>query len=369
MMKKLIGATAVFLTASMLHAERQPELSIQYDDWDTVLKATVLDTGTSQRTIGKRTRTQPGTRLTKTNNKMTRNEANRVFYHAMGDKNRADVRAIVDSLAAVPNQVPLNLFPADEQLAYWLNLHNAAVYSMLADIYPETNLKSFHRKNWGRKWIKVGKDFLSVAEIESKIMTRWQDPLVFYGFYQGHIGSPNLRREAYSGANVWQQLRANAREFIRSLRGLQVRHGKLHVSSMYEQYQPLFGDMGVKLRTHLAEYAGLELSSHIHAIEKVKPSISDWNIADLHNGHLGLTSSANSNSAGLVDALHQGDASSAQIAFIDDRLAGSQSRFPAHVVQFLHRLVKDERHLRTPNISIEEVDADNQATDDEKVPD
>ncbi len=367
-MKNLIGVVAVLLISTVAQAEKQPDLAIQYGDWDAVLKATVLDTGVSKRTVGKRTRTQPGTRLTKTNNKMTRNEANRVFYHALGDGNRAEIRAIVDSLAAIPDQVPLNLFPDNEQLAYWLNLHNAAVYSMLADVYPETNLKSFHRKNWDRRWIKVGEKLLSVADIENTIMTRWHDPLVFYGFYQGHIGSPNLRREAYSGGKVWQQLRANAREFIRSLRGLQVRNGKLHVSSMYAKYQPLFGDVGVKLRTHLAEYAGMELTPHIHAIEKVKPSISDWNIADLHNGHLGLTSSANTNSAGLVDGLRRGRFPSDQIAFLDDRLAGSQSRFPAHVVQFLHRLVKDERHLRTPNVSVEEADTDSTKAGDDNTP-
>jgi len=368
MMKKLIGAAAVLLASTMVQAERQPELSIQYGDWDAVLKATVLDTGISTRSVGKRTRTQPGTRVTKTNDKMTRNEANRVFYHALGDGNKAQIRSLVDSLASVPTEAPLDLFPADEQLAYWLNLHNAAVYSMLADAYPETNLKSFHRKNWDRKWLNVGGDLLSVADIERNIMARWQNPLVFYGFYQGHIGSPNLRREAYTGGKVWQQLRSNAREFVRSLRGLQVRHGKLHVSSMYEEYEVLFGDVGIKLRTHLAEYAGMDLTPHIHAIEKVKPSISDWNIADLHNGHLGLTSSANTNAAGFINAIAAGTDPN-RVAYLQDRIAGGKNRFPAHVVQFLHRLVKDERHLRTPEVSVEEVDAGDRITSSEDTPD
>lgn len=353
--KTIIRSLITALLVSTQALATDENLSIQYNDWDAVLKATVLDTGRSTRAVGKRDRSQPGTRLTKTNPRMTRNEGNRVFYHALGDDNRTYIRQLVTELAAIPTVAPIEDFPANEQLAYWLNLRNAAVYSMIADIYPETRLESFHEENWGRKWIKMGQQQLSVADIETYVMSKWDDPLVFYGFYQGHIGGPNLRRNAFTGNNVWSELKANAREFVRSLRGVQFRYGKLYVSKHYEDYQPVFTDLGVKLRTHLAEHAGPEMTQRIHSTEDVKADIEDWYIADLHNGHLGLTSSANTNTAGFVDALHRGGISSTQIAYLDDRMTVSVARFPPHVVQLLQRMVEDGRHLRTPNVSVEQI--------------
>jgi len=350
-----ILTTVIVLAAGPTLAEEK--LSINYADWDAVLKQTVMDTGKSDRKPAARIKTAPASRLTKTNPNPTRLEANRVFFHALGKDNKAYVTAIVDSLSTLPDDTPLAEFPQNEQLAYWLNLHNATAFSLIANDYPQSNLKKFHEKNWHRKVLTVAGKRLSLSDIETYIVNRWQDPRVLYGFYQGTIGGPNLRREAYTAQNVWANLEDNAREFVNSLRGIQLWDEGARVSTLYTNYASLFPDFDRNLKAHLMRYTDVRMTSLIANLSTFEPDISDWYIADLYNGHLGLTTSANTNPARIVLATASNPNASPQDIAAIIRKTSSSGKYPRHVQEFLTEIVERKRHLREAEVGIEELDS------------
>ena len=81
--------------------------------------------------------------------------------------------------------------------------------------YPRQNLKRLFRgKNsmFEKKLLTVAGVPLSLNDIQFTILKQNYDsnPLVIYGLYQGIIGGPNIRKTAYTGANVWRALENNA---------------------------------------------------------------------------------------------------------------------------------------------------------------
>jgi hypothetical protein len=86
-------------------------------------------------------------------------------------------------------------------------------------------------------------------------------------FYQGNIGSPNIRPEAYKGNKVYHQLVENAEEFVNSNRGTSIkRKNHLYVSKYYQQTKSLFKNFEGDLQEHLEKYAIPPMSSSIMSV-------------------------------------------------------------------------------------------------------
>jgi hypothetical protein len=299
----LVGLTAALLaTTSTLAAtpaqdfqrfERFDDSSrrhIDYSIWTDLLHDMVLNVPIMDREP-ERTRTiNTGTRTSTANESRYRYEANRVAYHLMSDEYRDAVSAYRADLEALPSQVDLSTFSSNEQLAYWLNLHNVAVIEQVMLNYPFTrvNRQNAHGTNenmFEAKILTVAGVPLSLNDIRLRIVYQnWNDPLVMYGFFNGAIGGPEISRDAYDGDTVWAQLDRNAREFVNSLRGVEVSRSELRVSHLYAEAAHFFPDFDTDLRRHLSRFATEETAEQLVPGRRVRANIEDWHIADLING-------------------------------------------------------------------------------------
>ncbi len=108
----------------------------------------------------------------------------------------------------------------DEQLAYWLNLHNLLVVAAISTDTKSTDLKKLRGTGsvpgdlWTTPRITKDGQSLSIAGIESLILARWSEPEVIFGLYQGIKGGPRLHETAYRGASVRSDLRSAARLYV-----------------------------------------------------------------------------------------------------------------------------------------------------------
>ena len=83
---------------------------------------------------------------------------------------------------------------------------------------------------------------LSLDDIEHGILRPiFRDPRVHYAVNCASIGCPNLRLDAFTGANLDKELDAGARDYINSPRGLAFPGGKTTASSIYKWFQEDFG--------------------------------------------------------------------------------------------------------------------------------
>lgn len=215
----------------------------------------------------------------------------------MSDEYQDAITTYREELESLPDQIDFSRLSSNEQLAYWLNLHNVAVIEQIMLNYPLTrvnrqNAYGTNENLFEAKILTVAGVPLSLNDIRLRIVyQQWDDPRVIYGFFNGAIGGPEIARNAFDGGTVWTQLDRNADEFINSLRGVEVAQRELRVSHLYREAERFFPDFETDLRAHLARFANAETATQLAPGRPVRATVEDWHIADLINGSRRCTGS------------------------------------------------------------------------------
>lgn len=262
---------------------------IDYSVWGFALNKIVVGLGPSLRQGASRPAGFTGTRINRGHNSRLRLEGSRVAYSFFTPQVTASLTEYREDLERVGTQLDIASLSRNEQLAFWLNLHNVAVIEQIARNYPKIIPSSIEIN--GVKldeacFIEVAGVKLSPKDIRTGIVyPNWSDPRVIYGFFRGDIGSPRLQPEEFNARNLDFLLGDNAAEFVNSLRGVERRGDILHVSKIYEEAVPFyFGDFQTDLPKHLATYADVDVVEDIAKSETVRATIYEEDIADLARG-------------------------------------------------------------------------------------
>lgn len=274
-------------------ASNQPGQSrIDYAVFDDILGGIVFESGHSDRNPGRSraSATSTGTRINLSNNSRYRYEGNRVVFHALTREHRDTISEYRRELESLPGLVDIAALPRDEQLAFWLNLHNAVVLDELAQAYPVRLITTIsagdtRARLHDAKIIDLDGHRISLNDIRFNIVAaQWPDPLVIYGFFSGAVGGPNILGRAYTGGRVWNQLEANANEYVNALRGVESAQYGYRISPLYEEWRAyVFPNWPTDLYGHLSRHADSDTAASLGDGE---PDFLryDWSIADLTNG-------------------------------------------------------------------------------------
>jgi len=105
----------------------RPKLDTRLDfsTWDFMLSETVLYMGPSTRRPAPRKTASVGSRLITGNKSRLRLEGNKILYPLMNDYVKSEFIAYKDELIELGNTYDIPSLPKNDQLAYWINLHNA----------------------------------------------------------------------------------------------------------------------------------------------------------------------------------------------------------------------------------------------------
>ena len=209
---------------------------------------------------------------------------NRIAY---GRVAAADRKALDDYIAALA-ATPVSTYGRAEQFAFWVNLYNALTVRVVLDHYPLESILDigispgwFAIGPWGRKLVTIAGEELSLDDIEHRILRPiWRDPRIHYAVNCASIGCPNLRAEAFTGANAEAALERAARDYVNNSRGAAVRDGRLVVSSIYAWYKEDFGDSDAGVIDHLRAYADGELAAALDGIARIADDRYDWALND-----------------------------------------------------------------------------------------
>ncbi len=284
--------------------------AISYENLNLLLDAVVVDIGRSDREKAPREQQATGTRLKVKVNRWTINEGNRFYYEAFVDNETAR-RQLDETKKGIENataQVGLKIFSRDEQLAYWLNLYNVTILNEIVKVYPLNDLEKFlHGRDsiLAKKLLVVEGVSLSLNDIQYTILKQNYDgnPLVIYGLHQGIIGSPNIRKSAYTGKTVYDALTENAVVFINSNRGTAIKNAKkFRVSSFYERNETYFPNYHADLTAHLSQYLEGDELAALETATTLNADIDDWTVTDLGGSRREVGGSLASNSAAMMGA-------------------------------------------------------------------
>lgn len=124
---------------------------------------------------------------------------------------QADTAALDRYLAQLA-RADLDALGRDERLALLINAYNAFTLRLILDHYPLASIRDIPSdQRWdGRKWDLGGRRF-TLNELEhEQIRPNFREPRVHFALNCASMGCPPLRREAYVGARIEEQLEAQA---------------------------------------------------------------------------------------------------------------------------------------------------------------
>ena len=260
---------------------------IDYELFSFILSEVVFDVGPSDRVAAYGRFTQTGTRINRENTSRYRYEGNRVIYHLLTEGQKETLSAYRQELEGLAGQIDLNQLSSNEQLAYWLNLHNAVMMDEIARAYPVREPRDIRSNGVpleDAQIVSLPGYTISLNDIRHRIVAPiWDDPRVIYGFYTGAVGGPSVQEQAFDATRVWNQLDRIGSEFVNSLRGVDGYDSPTRISSLYFEYPELF-ETNDEIRAHLLRYADADVRELITSTDRYRAARFDHSIADLTNG-------------------------------------------------------------------------------------
>lgn len=210
---------------------------------------------------------------------------NRLDYGAVSETDRAMLDQYLDML----QEVAVTRLNRAEQMAFWMNLYNAFTVQIILDNYPVDSIREIGGTFFsGGPWadsnftVTVEERELTLDNIEHGILRPlYDDPRVHYGVNCASVGCPNLGMEAFTGAQIDDQLTASAIAFINSPRGVQrILGNRVWVSSIYTWFRVDFGGDADGVLAHLKKYAQGQNADNLVSVTRVGGDAYDWSLND-----------------------------------------------------------------------------------------
>ena len=265
------------------------EHTIDYGIWDEAMRNLVVSMGPSLRETAGSPQQSFGTRRRYGHNSRYRLEGTRLMFSFLDSDIRESFTTYREDLERTADLVDIQSLSRNEQLAYWINLHNVAMIEQISQAWPVRQPRSIEIDGVpldDARFITVEGIALSPRDIRERIVfANWRDPKVIYGFWRGEIGGPSIQREAFNADNVSRLLERGARDFVNSLRGTQKQGDTLQVSELFAEAAPYyFDDFEADLRAHLAQFADEETTALLNDTSDLEANVSEYDIADLAGG-------------------------------------------------------------------------------------
>ncbi len=212
-------------------------------------------------------------------------QISRVNYAAVSKPDRIKIDRYLQDLAATR----VGQLNPDEQRALWINLYNALTVRVVLDAYPVDSIRDiklggfFSSGPWGEKIYTIDRTEVSLDDIEHRILRPiWKDPRLHYVLNCASLGCPNLGRTAFTARNSERLLDEAARAFISHPRAVNIKGGKLILSSLYDWYESDFVTQTHGVLEHIRTYAPAALAEALKEPRKIDGYAYDWQLNDVN---------------------------------------------------------------------------------------
>ncbi len=178
-------------------------------------------------------------------------EDGRVAYQRLKARDEAKLREYLKTLA----NADLSGSNERDELAFWINAYNAGIVAaVLAGHSPESTLSRAQLFRWYS--FRVAGESRTPDEVENAILRkRFREPRIHFALVCGATSCPRLRREAYRGEVLDQQLDAEARRFINDPERNQIDLDKdIALSSIFDWFASDFSAGAGSVAAFVARY-------------------------------------------------------------------------------------------------------------------
>lgn len=134
-----------------------------------------------------------------------------------------------------------------EQLAFWINAHNACVMKIILSHLPLENVMTIQGFR-DQQRCKIAGISRSLVDIESGVLRpQYKEPRIHFALWWGVRGGPRLRSQPYKGKTLDQDLEEQTKQSVGSdyfFRIQQKPYKQVQISSLFDWYQEDFGPQG-----------------------------------------------------------------------------------------------------------------------------
>lgn len=168
--------------------------------------------------------------------------ASAVRYDGMA-RDRAALKAYLADAGKV-SRATFDGWAKPEQLAFLINVYNAATVELILTAYPNIksikDLGTFLQGPWAKPFVALFGKQISLDEIEHGMIRksgRYNDPRIHFAVNCASIGCPALARSAFRGASLDGQLDAATRAFLSDRTRNRPQGNGVAVSNIFNWYR------------------------------------------------------------------------------------------------------------------------------------
>lgn len=170
------------------------------------------------------------------------------------------------------------------QLAYWLNLYNAALIDLVLDHYPLKHVYTIGGASaspWAIPVVTIDGYKLSLNDIRHYILDPiWQERVIDYGLSWAAMGGPELRAKPYHGKDIFIQLRHAAKNFVNSPQALTIKNSHLILSRFFDWFRFEFGGSTTAVISQVREHSYPDRSLRLDIFDAIYGFTFDWRLND-----------------------------------------------------------------------------------------
>ena len=161
-------------------------------------------------------------------------------------RDRLALNRYLDRLSAV-TQADFDRWTAKEQLAFLINAYNGYTIALVLSRWPDLasikELGGWLRSPWEKRFFRLLGERRSLDDVEHGLIRgsgRYDEPRIHFAVNCASIGCPALRREAYLGDRLEEQLEDQARRFLGDESRNRVTDDAVAVSPLFTWYREDF---------------------------------------------------------------------------------------------------------------------------------
>ena len=160
----------------------------------------------------------------------------------------------------------------DEKLAFWINAYNAYTIKLINDNWPLKSIKDIENP-WTGNLYPVGGEFVSLNDIEHKVLRKMQEPRVHFAIVCASYSCPKLLNEAYTADKIESQLSAQTKSFVNDTKRNKITASKAELSEIFNWFKSDFTANGT-----LIEFINKYSTVQINKDAKISHLTYDWSL-------------------------------------------------------------------------------------------
>ncbi len=202
------------------------------------------------------------------------------------EQNPADLKAYLDRLAVV-SDTEFEQWSEREQLAFLINLYNAATLKLIIDHYPVESIRKIWpawKNPWKQEVVRLFGDEVHLDHVEHGLIRKdFKEPRIHFALVCAAVSCPLLREEPYTPGKLDEQLQDQGRAFLNttSKNRVDIEGQTAHLSAIFKWFSGDFEEHSGSILAFVQGYFPEETARKIEdGTFKVEYLDYDWSLND-----------------------------------------------------------------------------------------